>query len=483
MDTTTITCPKCQNVFPLTSAIEQPILDRLRAQFEAESARNQAELSKREQQLALKAEQIQKAQETLQQQLKEKLAEERKRIAGEQEQKAKEAVAIELRDLQQQVTEKTRKLNEAQQFQLELIKQRRDLEEQKAAFELEKTKQIEAERARIREEAKKAAMETASAELRDLQEQINLKDKKLAEAQEAELKLRKEKTEFEEQKRAFDLELARRADEIKEAVKKQKDEEFRLKEAESNKKLDEMKQQIDELKRKAEQGSQQTQGEVLELDLEASIRRCFSDDEIVPVPKGAHGGDLLQHVRDERAHPCGTIIWESKRTKAWSDGWIEKLKDDRLAAKAQLAIIVTTAMPKSAASFECREGIWIAPPQLAVPVAAALRLSLIGAAAAKRAVDGRQDKMSMVYDYLTGPEFKNRVMAVVDAFTAMRADLDDEKRAIQRVWAKREKQIDRVLVNTAGLHGDLAGIIGRSLPAIEMLELAALPGEPAVNEK
>jgi hypothetical protein len=394
-------------------------------------------------------------------------------------------VAIELGDLQQQLAEKTQKLNEAQQSQLDLLKQQRELEEHKAAFELEKAKQIESERAKIREEAKKAALETSSAELQELQEKLAAKDKKLVEAQGAELKLRKERAEFEEQKRAFKLELARRADEIKEAVKKEKDEEFRLKEAESNKKLEEMKRQIDELKRKAEQGSQQTQGEVLELDLEAALSRCFLDDEIIPVPKGAHGGDLLQHVRDEYGHSCGTIIWESKRTKSWSDSWLEKLKDDKLAAKAQIAVIVSTTMPKGAASFECRENVWVIQLPLAVPLAAALRMSLVETAAAKRAVDGRQDKMSVVYDYLAGPEFKNRVTAIVEAFTTMRDDLEQEKRAITKAWAKREKQIERVLANAVGLHGDLTGIIGKSLPTIEKLELAALtdgngdgPGSP-----
>jgi hypothetical protein len=324
---------------------------------------------------------------------------------------------------------------------------------------------------RIRNEATAAALESSSAHLRELTEKLAAKDKKLNEAQQAELKLRREREAFEEQKRAFDLELARRADEVKDAVRKERDDEFRLKEAESNKKMDDLKRQIDELKRKAEQGSEQTQGEVLELDLEGALRRCFIDDEIVPVPTGVSGGDLLQLVHDEARHPCGAIIWECKRTKTWNDGWLLKLKDDKLAAKAQLAVLVSMTMPKDVASFECREGVWVAPPALAVPLAAALRISLIETASAKRAIDGRHDKMEVVYDYLSGPEFKGRVEAIVEAFSAMAKDLEAEKIAIQKLWAKRAKQLERVLTNTAGLYGDLSGIFGNTLPAIDRLEL------------
>lgn len=480
-DGSAIVCPKCQHAFPLNAAIAQPIIDRLRTQFEAEAKQRESVVAERERKLLEREQSVKLAQQSVQQQVEQKLTEERKRISAEQEKKAREEVAVQLHDLQNQLNEKANKLAVAQQEQLEFLKQKRLLDEQRQSFELEKVKQIEAERDRIREEATKAAAEQATKEMSELQQKIAAKDKKLAEAEQAELKLRQEKADFEEQKRAFDLEMARQAELVKEAVRKEKDEEFRLKEAEANAKLDAMKRQIDELKRKAEQGSQQAQGEVLELDLENALKRCFDSDEISPVPKGAHGGDILQRVRGDLGSDCGTILWESKRTKAWSDGWLQKLKDDKLAAKAQLAIIVSTAMPKDAASFECREGVWVTPPNLAVPLAAALRLSLIETAAARRAIEGRHDKMEVVYDYLSGPEFKGRVTAIVESFTTMREDLEAEKKAVQKLWAKREKQIERVLGNTAGMYGDLSGIIGKSLPAIEQLEFAALPngdGEP-----
>lgn len=482
MDATTITCPTCQTSFALTDAIERTILDRFRTQLAQESQDRDKVLHLREQELEAQAQKLKSAESALQQKLDQRLQEETRKIITQQEQKAKESVGLQLQELQQQLAEKARKLTEAQQQQLELMKQKRALDEQRQAFELDKARQIEAERDKIRQEATKVAVDKAASDLRDLQEKLATKDKLLSDAQAAELKLRHERNEFEEQKKAFELEVARRADEVRSIVAKEKDDEFRLREAESTKKLEEMKRQIDELRRKAEQGSQQTQGEVLELDLENALQRCFDGDEIVPVPKGAHGGDLLHHVHDEMGRTCGTIIWESKRTKAWSDGWLDKLKDDQRRAKAQLAIIVSTVLPKDVPHFECRQNVWVAPPVLAVPLAAALRLSLIEASTARRAIEGRQDKMSVVYDYLAGPEFKARITAIVEAFSAMRADLEREKRAMQKLWSAREKQIDRVVLNTAGMHGDLQGIIGHTLPAIDMLELSALPQEGADSD-
>jgi hypothetical protein len=401
-DGTAITCPHCQTVIPLSDAIARPIEDRLRAQFQAEAAKKEADLRAREQRLTQTAQQLDQARQDIQRQVALRVVEETKKITAEQENKAKEAVEIEFRALQQQLEQK---------------------------------------------------------------------HQKLVAAQEAELKLRNERAEFEEQKRSLELEIARRTDAVKEAVSKSKDEEFRLKELEKNTQMDHLKRQIDELKRKAEQGSQQAQGEALELDLESALRRCFAADDIAAVPKGVHGGDLLQQVHDDGGHPCGTIIWESKRTKAWNEGWIDKLKDDRLAAKAQLAVIVSTATPRDVGSFDCLQSVWVTRPNLAVPLAAALRVSLIETAAARRAIEGRQDKMAAVYDYLSGPEFKGRVTAIVEAFTAMREDLENEKRAIQKQWARREKLIERVLGNTVGMYGEVSGIIGRALPAIELLAL------------
>jgi hypothetical protein len=328
------------------------------------------------------------------------------------------------------------------------------------------------EKRRIAQEEQQKAREQQGEELLKLQLALEAKEKILNATREQERKLHAEKVQFEERNKAFDLELARKAEDVKEQVGKERDEAYRLKEEEKNKQMEDLRRKIDELQRKADQGSQQLQGEVLELDLEDSLRRCFGNDVIEPVAKGAVGADVLQTVRDEAGRDCGSIIWESKRTKTWTEGWLSKLKDDKLATKSQLAILVSSAMPKDVLSFECRQNVWVTPPRYAIPLASALRLVLIQTAAARRAADGRHDKMQAVYDYLSGNDFKARVTAIVEAFQDMRKELESEKRAVMKAWAKREKQLERVMANTAGMYGELEGIFGRGLPRIDLLELS-----------
>lgn len=482
MDTSTVTCPKCQTAFSLTDAIERPILDRLRAQVSKEADQRAAELSAKERKLGEQAEELRHQKAEADSIVAAKLEEERKRLVADLDKRAREGVAVELKELQDRLSTKEQALAKSQASELELRKAKQKLDDDRASFELEQQRTLDAERQRIRDEATKAATETPSGQLTSLKADIAAKDQRLADAQRQELELRKQRTELEEQKKSFDLEVARKADAVRDEVAKQKDEEFRFKEAENAKKLADMTRQIDELKRKAEQGSQQSQGEILELDLEAALARAFPFDEIRPVRKGQLGADVLHVVRDERAMNCGTMIWESKRTKNWSDGWIQKLKDDKLAAKAQIAVLVSSALPKDMPTFDCRDGVWVVPPVLAMCVATALRRILIDTAGAKRSVEGRHDKMAAVYDYLAGPEFKGRVTAIVESFTAMKADLESEKKAMLRIWAKREKQIERMMTNTVGLHGELQGIIGSSLLALDALELGAIAALPASTD-
>jgi hypothetical protein len=239
-----------------------------------------------------------------------------------------------------------------------------------------------------------------------------------------------------------------------------------------------MQRQIEDLKRRAEQGSQQLQGEVLELELEAQLRAQFPRDTIEPVPKGEHGGDVLHRVAGPLG-PCGTILWESKRTKNWSDGWLPKLRDDQRAAQAEIAILVSQALPKEVESFALVDGVWIVHPRVALPVAMTLRHSLIEVASARQAGEGQQTKMEIVYQYLTGPRFRQRVQAIVEAFSTMQEDLDKEKKVITKQWAKRAEQIDRVMQATVGMYGDLQGIAGKTLQEIEGLEWKALGLEEA----
>jgi hypothetical protein len=240
-----------------------------------------------------------------------------------------------------------------------------------------------------------------------------------------------------------------------------------------------MQRQIEDLKRKAEQGSQQLQGEAQELELESLLREKFPLDVIEPVAKGEFGGDLIQRVVNHAGRVCVTILWEAKRTKNWSDGWLGKLREDTRNAKADLALIVSHALPKGLEHFDHIEGIWVTSPQCAVPVAIALRQSLIELSTVQLAGQGQQSKMDLIYQYLTGPRFRHRIEAIVERFSAMQEDLDRERKATVRLWAKREEQIRGVIDATAGMYGDLQGIAGRTFQEIEGLEVPLLD-EPAL---
>jgi hypothetical protein len=216
------------------------------------------------------------------------------------------------------------------------------------------------------------------------------------------------------------------------------------------------------------------QGEVQELEPENLLRGKFPFDSIDPVPKGEFGGDVLHRIINAGGQPGGTILWESKRTKNWSDTWLAKLREDQRTAKAEIAVIVSQILPKGVETFEIVEGVWVTHPRAALPVAFILRQSLLELSLARQVSEGQQTKTEMVYQYLTGPRFRQRVEAIVEAFSTMQDDLDKERKVIMKQWAKPEEQIERVMGATVGMYGDLQGIAGKSLQEIEGLELKSI---------
>jgi hypothetical protein len=330
------------------------------------------------------------------------------------------------------------------------------------------------------EEAKKAAARfAADLQAKDaaLEEQTKLaaeRAAKLAEAQKAQAEALRKSRELDDAKREFDLTVEKRVGEkqaeIQARAKADAEQAMQLKVQEREQTILGMQKQIEELKRKAEQGSQQLQGEVQELQLEGVLRSSFPQDAIMPVPKGEFGGDTVQEVCGPQGQPAGKILWESKRTRNWSDGWLQKLRDDQRTAKADAAILVSQALPKSIEVFGQIDGVWVTSPKCAVAVAMAIRHGLIEVAMARKSGEGQQGKMETMYLYLTGPRFRHRVEAIVEKFQDMQADLDKERKAMQRSWAKREQQIQVIVQATAGMWGDMQGIAGRSLPEIEGLD-------------
>lgn len=339
--------------------------------------------------------------------------------------------------------------------------------------------QVRQQVARATEEIKaRAARQAGEAQelaVKDLRAELAEKAGALRRAQEQELELRREKRQLEEAREALKLEVQRTLDtergKLKEQLRATADEENRLKIAEKEKVIHDLMAKLDEAQRKAAQGSQQAQGEVLEIDFEQQMRQAFPLDAINAIAKGMRGADLVQEVRSTTGRSCGLILYEVKRAQNWSDSWIVKLKDDLRSIKAEIGVMVTEVLPKGMARFGQQDGIFVCDLASAIPLAHTLRRMMQELAIARGHQEGAQEKMQLLYSYLTGVEFRQRVNAVIEAFTMMRSDLERERRGLTRQWAKREKHINSVVENMAGMIGDMQALSGHALQEIETLEI------------
>ena len=286
----------------------------------------------------------------------------------------------------------------------------------------------------------------------------------------AELQEQAEKAELEAHRKLSD-----ERDKIRKTAQDQALEEHRLRDAEKNKQLSDMRRQIEDLKRKSEQGSQKMQGEVQEVELEKILRERFPRDQIEAVKSGARGADLLQKVTTDSGQICGTILWESKRARNWSDSWIEKLIDDRQAAKADLAVIVTETLPSHIAHMGSVRGVLITTFPLAACLAETLRVNLALLGQTRLALDGQDDQKSRVFQYFTSPQFHERIASIAEQFQQMQADLVREKASMSRNWARREKQIETIVSSTGRFTGELEALCGSSFPELPGLPQFQLP--------
>lgn len=328
------------------------------------------------------------------------------------------------------------------------------------------------------EAAKTKAAQDAAAksemQLKELAAELEDGKKELQKFRETELALRREKNALERAKNDMELEIQRRVDDARNSAKEAIAGEFRLKEAELRKKIADAQAANEDLKRKLEQGSNQLQGEVLELELEEVLTDAHPHDEVSPVAKGARGADVMQLVRTRAGADCGTIIWETKRAANWSNGWVAKLKDDQRAASAEIAVLVTSAFPKGTEGpFVFHEGVWLVHPAAVSPVSSMLREIILAAHRQKAMNVDRGAKMELVYNYLCSPQFAQRIRAIVDAYKQAHSDLASEKAAFQKIWRKREGQLARITDNVAAICGDLQGLADNSLPHLD--GIGALP--------
>lgn len=265
--------------------------------------------------------------------------------------------------------------------------------------------------------------------------------------------------------------VAAETDKIRAAAAKNAEDKFHLKNAELEKQLNDTKKSLEEANRKAAQGSQQNQGEVLELELENRLREEFPFDEINEVKKGARGADLKQTVKNQNMAACGVLLWETKNGK-WQPAWIPKFKQDIREANASIGVIVSQEMPNDYGDMKHLEtNVWVVKPRLAPVLAAALRTTILQVDAANKMNAGKDTKMEALYQFLVGPEFRHRVEAIVENYGTLQSEIEKEKRASALRWAHQEKAIRAVIDNTIGMYGDLQGITSRALPPIKSLEI------------
>lgn len=413
MNNPQIVCPNCKMQIPVTNALAEPLVADARRRFEQQLAAKEADFGRREAQLRQAQDELSKRGESIDAQVAARLKAERSSIAEIEAKKARLALADEITARDQ--------------------------------------------------------------ELADLQQVLTTNSEKLAAAQRTQADMLRKERELEDAKRELDLTVERRVQDalanVRDKARLEAENALKNRVAEKEAQIASMQRQIEDLKRKAEQGSQQLQGETLELELEALLRASFPHDLIEPVLTGHAGGDLLHRVFGPGRQVCGTILWESKRTKNWSNDWLAKIRNDQRAAKAEISLIVSTTLPKGLENFGLIDNVWVAEPCFAVALATILRQWLIDLAGSRMAQEGQQTKMELVYSYLTGPRFRQRIDAIVERFTDMQQDLDRERKMMTRLWAKREEQLRGVLDSTAGLYGDLQGIAGRAMPEIESLDV------------
>ncbi|MES2429371.1 MAG: DUF2130 domain-containing protein [Bacteroidota bacterium] len=340
--------------------------------------------------------------------------------------------------------------------------------QKKKEEEFEKQKAVQ-----INDALKKAADETAS-KLKSLEEDAKIKNQQLHELQKKELDLLRDKNALEEKQKNLEVEIEKRflekRKEIEESTIKREQEIFDLKTREFKIQMEQQQKLIEELKRKNEQGSMQLQGESQELLLEEILKEHFPFDLITEVGKGVEGADCIQTIRNVSGNECGKIIYESKRTKGWSTVWVDKLKADMRNSGADVAILVTQTFPKDMEKFGEKDGIWICTFKEVSSIAHILRNGIIKITEVQKSQENKGGKMQMLYDYLTGNEFRGQMESIVEGFMAMKQGITKERIQMEKIWKEREKQLEKVLINTSGLYGSVKGIAGASVGDIPLLD-------------
>ncbi|OGK12918.1 hypothetical protein A3A93_01750 [Candidatus Roizmanbacteria bacterium RIFCSPLOWO2_01_FULL_38_12] len=371
----------------------------------------------------------------------------------------------------------THQLGEKYQKEIDDVK-RKALEERDRLIVLSK-KRIEEERAKATKEAeatlRKKIAEEMEFKLKNSQNEIEELKKNNNRLHEQLLELNKTLRQLQTQMREKEIEMAKKMNEeqakIREDEHKRIEEEYKLKNLEKDKKLTDALKANEDLRRKLEQGSQQMQGEVMELAVENMLKKEFPVDDVKPVPKGVTGADIIQTIKISNGKKVGMIIWETKRTKSWSPSWIEKLKSDQRTLHAEIAVIITERLPDGIKKFGTIQGVWVCEFDTMIGLAHALRSQLVEIASLRVMQVDHESKKEMLYQYVMSVEFQHRMQALVEAFTNIQQEIEREKRWFAQKWAREDKNLRKFFDNTHGLRGELQSIMGKVLSEIDDKEL------------
>lgn len=411
--TSTIKCPNCKHEFPIGNALAQEIETEIRAKYLKVYNDDKQKLELERTQVNKLLEQAKLDAENQEKIIADKVKLQKTIIEQEAIKKAASEMQLQMEMLNKELTENQQKLKDSQVKELEYLLKEKQLKTKEEELEITVQKKIQAERELLSEQIKKQELEKNS--IKEKEHQLQLME-----------------------------------------LKKQ---------------LEDQKKLTEEMVRKQGQGSMQLQGEVQELALEDLLRATFPFDLIEEVGKGVRGADAVQTVRNPLGQACGKIIYESKNTKAFGGDWIDKLKHDMRSTQADIAVIVTETMPKDMERFGMKDGVWVCSFYEIKSLAYVLRDSLVKIYAANSSQENKGDKMSMLYSYLTGTEFRQQIEAIVEGFTELQDGIQKEKNAMQKIWKEREKQLEKVLLNTTNFYGSVKGIAGNAIGDIKALEL------------
>jgi hypothetical protein len=459
---TTVTCPSCKHAFSLEQGFAKKALEAL----EATSAQGLAA--------------VREAERVAAEQRARELASERERVAQQQIADLRKLMAEQAESYQKSLAEVRKSAEQALAPQLDALKAQlaesqiklSSVDQREAALK-QREQAIET---RIAEAAAARAAELVAHERESFEKRIADQSVQLKKLRDEQMALRDERQKLQDEKDALALEVRKAVDaqlaQREAQVRAQEAERARLKEAELQKKLDDLSAQLADAQRKAEQGSQQLQGEVLEIAIEEGLRRHFPLDVIEEVKKGARGGDVIQRVMTRTGQAAGIVLWESKRAKDFSAQWIAKLKDDMREAGADVGVLVTMpgAVPKewdAGLSFGLVDGVWVVQWSAAQPVAEMLRHQLLEVHKQRVISAGKGEKMEAVYDYVTSPQFAQKVRAVLEAFNLQREELESEKKQTMQRWARREKQLEAGVRALVGIEGEVQGLAQLPPPVVE----------------